>query len=367
MANLKKFFTIYVLFALIQVMGSCLLNADTVEIIKNPKPNLVEKQYTELTKVRTLNPDLGSGEYLFKPFSITTNGTHIYIYDNLQTKLFKLDKDLNFVKSVGRKGRGPGEFSGTGKVYPVFIRFGRDGLLYAYDVMVKRLTVFDSDLKFLRIYINIPDSNSPPIIDDKGNQYYYTVDNNKTINVLDKKKTIQMTVTNCMENFRFLLKKPRINSRNKKVPINLTDLVRMEISPHSELLTYIASSSTLIVMKNGEMLGKKYLWPRDALKFYENDLEEVIKINPNMFRTLFFKIFVDEDVPDNFYLQYGLNREKGINSVYQFNVKGELLNVLYVNTENLNVLPRFELKVGERFYAVEDTNLTIYKISEVRK
>lgn len=94
------------------------------EAIKNPKPNMVEKNYVALKKIKTLGVDLGNGEYLFQPFSLAADKDSIYVYDLLQAKIFKFDLDLKFVKkSFGKVGTRPGEFGGTGKSYPVFIQW----------------------------------------------------------------------------------------------------------------------------------------------------------------------------------------------------------------------------------------------------
>jgi len=343
------------------------LNASKVEVIKDPEPNMVEKQYTELTPVKTLNPDLGNSEFLYEPYSMTTNGTHIYIYDSLQAKLFKFDKNLVLVKSYGRKGQGPGEFSGTRASHSVHISFGRDGLLYANDVFVRRLIVLDKDLKYLRQFDNCPSVECSPAVNENGAIYFFSVNEDKVIDVLDEKSTKRFVITNCKDSFKFLIEKPRFRIDKRIMPLMFTSISKMYITQNSELLFYSFSSSSLMVVKNGKLLLKKHLWPKDALNNFESERRKRDSSKSKLTRNLFHDMFMDDDVPDVFYLQYGLNKEKGLYPIYGFNTRGELLKVLYVKPEQTDGYPGFALKVKGGFYAVEDSNVKIYKISEVKK
>jgi hypothetical protein len=349
------------MFLVLQIAFVGTLYAFRLKVIKNPKPNMIEKKYVQLKKIRTMNPDLGNGEYLFKPFSLTTDGENVYIYDNLQAKLIKLDKDLNFIKSYGRRGLGPGDFSGTGKSYPVYIKFGRDGLLYAHDKRAMRISVFDKDLNYIQDHVRLPFANSAPVVDNKGNKYFFTVNQDTTTDIIDEKKSRITSLPDSPKYFAFLFSKPSINAPARAVPFMLKQHVSMDITANSELLVYYKAFSAMVVVKEGKIIRTKSLWPRDAFNYYKKDLYEIRKSNKNLFRQLFFKLFLDEDTPDAFYLQYGENRNRKINVVYKFNLKGDLLNVFYVDVKNSESFSRFELKKHNHFYVVEDTNLTLYK------
>lgn len=332
-----------------------------LKVIENPQPNLVEKKYIQLKKVRTLNPDLGNGVYLFKPFSLTTDGDAIYIYDNLQAKIIKLDKDLNFVKAYGQRGIGPGEFSGTGKAYPVFIKFGRDGLLYAHDVRAMKIIVLDKDLKYINDVLRVPFAKGAPIVDGKGKKYFIDIKQDTKLEIVDETKSRVLYFPQSTKYFTFILDKPYIKAPVSAVPYFMKQHVSLDITTDSSLLMYFHSYSALVVLKNGKANPAKALWPKDAFKSYRKDLEELRNRNKNLFRHLFIKLLMDEDVGDIFYLHYGKNRGKKMNAIYKFNIYGELLNVYYVATGSSEFFSRFELKVHDLFFAVEDTDLTLYK------
>ena len=135
----------------------------------------------------------------------------------------------------------------------------------------------------------------------------------------------------------------------------------MNMTPSSDLLLYFGSSSTLVVIRNNKIILEKKLWPRDALNYYKKDLPRIIQVNGKMFRHLFSNMFNDANTPETFYLQYGVTREKGLNLVYKFNTSGELVDVFALKPINKSIYTRFTLEVDDLFYAIEDTNLTIYK------
>ena len=59
------------------------------------------------------------------------------------------------------------------------------------------------------------------------------------------------------------------------------------------------------------------------------------------YKSLFFELFVDEDDDNMFYLQFGENKERGINALYKLSLNGELIKILYVESPSF---ARFKLK-----------------------
>ena len=59
--------------------------------------------------------------------------------------VIKFDKDGNFIKSWGKKGKGPGEFD-----LPHSLVFDAKGLLYIADRNNARIQVFDADGNYIR-------------------------------------------------------------------------------------------------------------------------------------------------------------------------------------------------------------------------
>lgn len=69
---------------------------------------------------------------------VDDNG-NIYFGDGKTIKVF--DKNGDYVSSLGRAGRGPGEFTGLGSLAPII----RDTLIYVFDYGLIRLNVFSTN------------------------------------------------------------------------------------------------------------------------------------------------------------------------------------------------------------------------------
>src|SRR5690349_9098169 len=80
-----------------------------------------------------------------------------YISDGyINSRVAKIDKDGNWVKSWGEPGDGPGQFN-----TPHSIAVDEQGNVYVADRGNRRIQVFDSDGKYLReIHINVPYDHS---------------------------------------------------------------------------------------------------------------------------------------------------------------------------------------------------------------
>lgn len=337
------------------------LNVFSIEIniIKHPKPTMKEKQYVHLQKVKVIDADLGNDEFLFNPSSMTIDeNNNLYVYDNLQAKIFKFDEDLKLLKSFGRKGNGPGEFSGTGFTYMVVIKIGRDGKLYANDVRVGKMIVFNQNGKYIRDFRYKVGTMLTPIADIHGNVYFTSVKEG-TIDVSNEKQVKLRSFDYDRENFNYLFYKPEPMLMKLTIQNPSTELL-MDLTLDSKLLIYFQSSSTMVVIKNKKVVNKIRIWPEEALASYKTEIIELLKQNKEKFKKLFPRLFVDENNDNHFYLQLGKNRKRNINALYQFNLKGELLKIFYVRL-NEPSFTRFELKKKDLFYAIEDEKVTIYK------
>ena len=82
----------------------------------------------------------------FLRFAVGGNGT-VFLANNNQIEAF--DTPGNHLKTLGREGRGPGEFS---NFHPLFTRVSSN-LVYAYDEGLKRVNIFNADsLDFSHVF-----------------------------------------------------------------------------------------------------------------------------------------------------------------------------------------------------------------------
>ena len=54
----------------------------------------------------------------------SSRNSHVYVADTWNNRVVVLDPELNFIKTIGRKGQGPGEFK-----FPLFVTVDKIGNL----------------------------------------------------------------------------------------------------------------------------------------------------------------------------------------------------------------------------------------------
>lgn len=145
-------------FILLMMFSTILLSADLIDVYKKGPIKLVpdpefgkntdwEKLFFDYNKVTSMGKPIGT----FKDMAIASDGS-IYISNYSQYNVYKFDKNGNFIKKFGQKGKKPGEF------------FRRPGSLSILDnkyLMVPiyhgRIHLFDLDGNFIkRIQMDYP-------------------------------------------------------------------------------------------------------------------------------------------------------------------------------------------------------------------
>ena len=122
---------------------------------------------------RDRNPPLPHVDGRFRqPTDVTwgPDGT-IYISDGyVNSRIAKISKEGDWIKSWGKRGKGPGEFN-----TPHSIAADAKGNIYVADRANRRIQVFDGDGNFQReIKIDVPfDQNARPAIGNKPNLTNY--------------------------------------------------------------------------------------------------------------------------------------------------------------------------------------------------
>lgn len=336
--------------------------------IKDPKPNIIEteKHYVKLERVKILSEDLGNGAYLFQPISLTVSNTtnDVFVYDLLQAKIFKLDPQLEKVKAVfGGKGEGPGEFFGEGRSFRVMIQIGRDGKLYANDTNRMKIIVFDQDGKYIRDIKNLEGGFKKPLVDSSGNLINFTVIDNM-IKAFDEKNTPLFSFPCRDDYFKFLYSTPEAYCLQITQFQNEAELIDSTMTLKSRYLIFFIPSATMVIIEGNKVSKQFQLWPREPLNVYK---EWISKKNAKdkkgiTYLPLYSPPFADEDRDDVFYIQCtGRNKGKPIFALYQFNDNGQLLKVLYLDITEDSPHVTFMAKKDDRYYAIEDDQLALYK------
>jgi len=347
------------------------LSESQFKIIKDPKPNLKEKNFIRLEKVGEINEDLGNKEYLFRPYSAAMDReNNLFVYDPLQAKIFKFDADFKFIKSYGSVGKGPGEFSGTGRMHTVDLNVGLDGRLYGYDHMARKVLVFDTDLKYIdqiKIKPDLSFSFRIPVVDKEGNLIYQEFREDKLV-VFNQKEKVLLTIMNKEKKKEYLFVEERIHDlRTNKVIPPMTNRpfkygaheISMEITQDAKLLVLFTNSGAFYVkdFKGMKAAPHFYIWPEQAIKKVKADYENDEIGN----RLLFRRIFVDRDQCEFFYLGFGGIEDIGRYCIYKMDINGTLVGVLYIPFSDKELYPRLLLKQNNLFVMREDEKIVFYK------
>ncbi|HJW13386.1 MAG TPA: NHL repeat-containing protein, partial [Thermoanaerobaculia bacterium] len=119
---------------------------------------------------------------LFGPRGITVapDGT-VWVTDTGNKRLVAYDGELKLLRTLGRLGKGPEEFSD-----PVGIAAGKDGSLYVADAGNQRIQILDSNGRFAR---------QVPIADWKiGIEPHLDVDEDGTLYVSDPTRNVLLRI-----------------------------------------------------------------------------------------------------------------------------------------------------------------------------
>jgi len=89
----------------------------------------------------------GDGDYLYRPsdIEIDLKLSLVYIADSGNHRVVVFDLEGNFIRTIGQKGQGPGEFNN-----PTGLCVDKDSQLAVADYQNNRIQIFDPEGKFLR-------------------------------------------------------------------------------------------------------------------------------------------------------------------------------------------------------------------------
>jgi hypothetical protein len=339
-------------------------------ILKDPKPTMEETHYTELVKVGEIADEVGEDQFLFYPLDLASDiSGNLYIYDRYQSTVIKLDKDLNFVTSIGRHGFGPGEIISKGRGPMVYIDVGVDNRLYVNDMRGFKVSVFELDGTFVRHYKYRLFKFAKPAADKGGNiithdwkdrvlkfhneknetlfEFPYGDDDSK-INYLYH-KSIEPSKWKTLKKYR-----------NDWFPLSFPEVLTLMLED-STFLFYLSPSATLYVVQKGKLVRRIKVWPIQAMRHFKENIKSNLKQHRHRIYMMFYRMFRDGDKKDILYFHHGNVKEKGMNCLYKVNTKGELLDVLYVKLENNAPFVNFRVKQNGVFYARQDEKVVIYK------
>lgn len=348
-----------------------------VHVYKKPQPTCVEKNYVELKKVKEVEEDLDAPAFLVKPCSIVADGDgNVFVMDLMFRKIYKYDKDLNFVKSFGGKGRGPAEFGdglggGTGMIQ---LYLSSDNLIYAGDRAGRKIICFDTDGNLVKEFrLNV--KGFPfifPKMDDKGNFYIHSR-NNHVIDVYKRSGELKNSLLPqkiLASGLFYKLRRPlnQLGVYGETSPDNCG----FECLSDGRIIVLAKFSGIIYFLEDGKLTQKKF-WPKHLLETYKKEFKEARGDEDSKYEGLisfYERLILDKDNEAFFYLPYGGVGKEIRSFIYQFDFNGGLKNVYFLVEPVKGYFTRFYYKRNGLFYCIGSDNnynktLKIYK--EVEK
>ena len=154
-----------------QWKGTITKEGDVV-VVRNPKEPIYESKIFELKEELSLGGGQASGETAF--FGINDIGIdglgNIYIVDLSAGHILKIDKNGKFLRTIGRKGQGPGEFQMLSLIF-----FAQDGKTFrTFDNLNHKLSQFSLDGDFITADILPSGTLLHAALDSQGRLYVGT-------------------------------------------------------------------------------------------------------------------------------------------------------------------------------------------------
>jgi len=146
--------------------GGTIEEVDGVTVVKNPKEPMYGEDVFRLEEELSIGKAEGSEEYMFQSirYIAVDEQENIYVLDRKEGNLKEFDNNGSYVRAIGKKGQGPGEFSLPGQV---FVISGKE--LWIYDDGNRSFSLFTLDGDFIKS-INVSKAEGLEVkIDSKGN------------------------------------------------------------------------------------------------------------------------------------------------------------------------------------------------------
>ncbi len=120
---------------------------DGVQTVKNPEEPVYAGDIVGFKEDLSIGTLDGQDEHVFSRIAgldVDDNG-NIYAIDSSSAHIRVFDSNGEYLRTIGRKGQGPGEFQ-----MPIFVQATSQGELAVFDYLAQRLIFFSTDGTYLR-------------------------------------------------------------------------------------------------------------------------------------------------------------------------------------------------------------------------
>jgi hypothetical protein len=348
---MKKFF-LFLIFLILLFSLSCkkedkieIKNINGIQIIFNPKhPVNIKGIPNRLTLKEELTIGEKKGEeYIFSRISSIAidEEERIYVADYREGNIKVFGKNGNYIKTIGKKGKGPGEF-----IRPRSIQITPQNELVVFDILSRRISYFNLNGKFVKSVSTGKIWALRLRVDSKGNFIL-------TEGVLDPKNP-RYELKKFDSNFDLIKKiaispAPSPNAFNPFMPRSFWQITKSDYIIYG----YPENYELKIFDPTGKLI-KRIIKEYNPVEITKEEKEEVIKEAPPGIKFVFSKyhpafLYFTLDEEGRIFVQTWEKTENGNGYYYDiFDSKGR-----YIAKIPLKIRPRIWKK--GKLYTVEET------------
>jgi len=369
-SNFKK---LWISVAVLLFFSACSKKNYSIEIVNNvemyinkniPNDNDLKIKMNEVVKIKSnINDSLSN---FTKPIAFNVDKLgNIYIIDQFSSSIKTFNSQGKFIKSIGQKGKGPGEFMFPAAVLPV------SGKLFILDTQQKNISIFDHNMNFIE---SINKQNEMPFFLNNNNNDVITgfsanfkvngkvLDLSLNFDIFDNNFTSIQTITKST------------HSINLQKPFNVFDIINLTAISDS-LIFFSSNSEDKYLINVYNLSGKlKYSISKNYLKnvYSRDDFESDAKILKNMsdfkvdLKTIKFKkainaIFCDDQ--ERIWVATSKTTNEKNKKGLKFDIfkEGVYLNSIYLNIPKISDYLVFSsIKIiKNKIYYLDQINSTL--------
>lgn len=335
---------------------------DLPYVVLQPAPTCTETNFRELVKEAESCEDLDSPYILVRPTEMVVDSRgNLLVYDDFQDMIIRFNPQLQACGAIGRKGQGPGDFSGTKIGSPGLYLTPAEHLLVSERALGKVME-FGPNGKLLgeKHHPALKNIQSDPVVDRLGRIYIAQGQGHLFgIFAYNDGRRIGNAIADSEMNkiLGYKPKLPRIGSFYN--PSHSTDYTTVE---QDKFVVFLRRSGILYIWRNDRLLRQIPLWPRQGLQLYMQEARNVPPGSMLAFGTVFF----DRDDERFLYLQLSTKTPDGRIWVYRFDLNGTLHAVLWFKPPESRWVS-FRYKRHQAFYALmkdEEENPVLMRFRE---
>lgn len=281
MINKTKSVSIILFFSSLMMLVSCqkqkaewkgtIEEVDGVTVVKNPKEPMYGEDVFNVEEELTIESEEGEEGFMFLNILnlVVDEEENIYVCDRKAAHIIVFDKNGDFLRTIGKKGQGPGEMR-----YPQDIQVFPQRELMVNDRGQARIHFFSLNGEYIRGFSTSQlNSFRRPKVDSHGNMVaVFRISGDERRSVL-KKFTSDLSPVFTIATQPFVSKPPTIEYFWMR---RLTNLV-WNVTVEDDIIWGVTTKYEIFVLNTEGNLINKIVREYDGIKITEKEKEKLIK------------------------------------------------------------------------------------------